>query len=496
MWPSFFFNPEQIKQTMNVSIETITGLERRLTIALPSEDFETRITERLQEARGQVRIPGFRPGKVPLKEVRRRYGQAVRAEVAGEIMQASFVEAVQQEDLQPAGSPNLEVVKMEPGIDFEFTATFEVFPSIDLAPFSKVKVKRPSAEITEEDLESMVQRLREQRTTFEPVERAAQSGDKVKVDFSGTMDGVEVEGTSGEDMEFTIGQGQMIEDFDQGVLGLTVGESKTFDAVFPEDYRAEDLQGKTVTFTVTMKAVTEAREPELDDEFFQAFGVEEGGVEAFRAEVRDNMQRELDGAVKNQIKQQVMDKIAELHEFSVPHAVVHREIHVLKDQMLSQFQMGGQGAKPELPDELFTDQAEKRVRVGLVVNEIISARELTAEAALVDAKLEEMAAPYGEPEQVVAYFRSQPEQMQNIEMGVLEDQVVDLIVSEAEVEEVVSSYDDVISGQAIAPEPEPEPEALVADEAGDVEDAVEAAADADADTENADQAADAQTPER
>ena len=189
---------------MNVSIETMSGLERRLTIALPSEQFETQITERLQDARGRARIAGFRPGKVPLKEVRRRYGPAVRAEVAGELMQSSFVSAVQQEELNPAGSPNLEVVKMEPGIDFEFTATFEVFPSIDIADLSKVSVRSPAAEITDEDLQTMVTRLREQRTTYEIVERAAAENDQVKADFAATLDGEPVEGTSGEDVDFML----------------------------------------------------------------------------------------------------------------------------------------------------------------------------------------------------------------------------------------------------------------------------------------------------
>ena len=459
---------------MNVSIETMSGLERRLTIALPSEDFENQITAKLEDARGQVRIAGFRPGKVPLKEVRRRYGPAVRAEVAGELMQSSFVTAVQQEELNPAGSPNLEVVKMEPGIDFEFTATFEVFPVVGLADMSKVGVKKPQAQITDEDLENMVQRLRDQRTTFEEVERPAAEGDQVTVDFKGTLDGEPAEGTDGNDVEFRIGQGQMIDDFDAGVRGLAAGATTDFDATFPDDYRAEALQGKTVQFNVTVKAVKEATEPELNEEFFKEFGVEDGQEESFRTEVRDNMQRELDSAIKNQLKQQVMDEIAKLHEVQLPHAVVHREIHALKDQMLGQFQMGGQGNAPDLPDELFQDQAEKRVTVGLVVNEIISSQELQVEEQKLEERLQELAASYGEPEQVISWYRSNPEQMQSLEMGVLEDQVVDHILSVAQVEIVESSYDEVISGRAIAPPEEPEEAAAEAADATDAATADEA----------------------
>ena len=470
---------------MNVSVETTSGLERRLTIALPSEDFEERITTRLQDARGQVRIAGFRPGKVPLKEVRRRFGPAVRAEVAGELMQSSFVEAVQQEALNPAGSPNLEVVKMDPGIDFEFTATFEVYPTIDVGDLSKVSLKHPQAEISDEDLENMIQRLREQRTTFEPVERAGEDGDELTVDFRGTLNGEVLDGTEGEDMKFRLGQGQMIEDFDQGVRGVAPGESVDFDATFPEDYRAEELKGQTVQFHVTVKSVAEATLPELDDEFFKNFGVEEGGEEAFRAEVRSNMQREMDSAIKNQVKQQVMDGLEKIHEFQLPHAVVHREIHVLKDQMLSQFQMGGQAQAPELPDELFQDQAEKRVKVGLVVNEIIVKEAFEVDQAQLDARLEEIAEPYGEPEQVIEWYKANPEQLQGIEMGVLEDQVVDHIMTVASVEVVDSSYDDIVSGKAIA-DPEADPEmAQEAQEAQETEPASDAnaAEDSEADTD-------------
>ena len=437
---------------MNVSIETMTGLERRLTIALPSEDFEGQITTKLQDARGKVQISGFRPGKVPMKEVRRRYGNAVRAEVAGELMQSSFYEAVAQEALNPAGQPNLEVVKMDPGIDFEFTATFEVFPSIELGDFAAVQIKRPQAEITDADLEVMVERLREQRTTFEPVERASAEGDQVTVDFAGTLDGEPVEAASGEDASFVLGQGQMIEDFDQGALGLSADDEVQFDAVFPDDYRAEELQGKTVKFSLTMKEVKASDKPDLDDEFFKEFGVEEGGEDAFRIEVKGNMQREMDSSIKNQLKQQVMDGLEKIHKFLIPQAVVQREIQVLKEQMLGQFQMPQQGAKaPDLPDELFQEQAAKRVKVGLVVNEVIRHGELEVDQARLDERLQEVAAPYGEPEQVIAFYRSNPEQMQTLEMGVLEDQVVDHIMSQAEVEELASNYDDIMSGAAIAP---------------------------------------------
>ena len=444
---------------MDVSVETLEGLETRLTITLPSETFEERLDVKLNEAKNKARLPGFRPGKIPLKEIRRRFGASLRAELAGEMMQSSFYEAIAQESLDPAGPPTLEVKSMDPNADLEFTATFELVPSVEVADLAKVEIKRPSTEITDEDIEKMVDRLKEQRISYEPVERASQADDQVTVDFEGSLDGELVESAKGSDASFVIGKGQMIEDFEKGATGLSKDQETKFDAVFPENYRAEELRGKTVEFSLTMKEVKEPKLPELNDEFFKEFGVEEGGEEAFRKEVLSNMEKELDNSVKNQLKQQVMDSLGELHDFEIPAPMISREIQVLKDQMMGQFQQppGGRQNELNLPDELFKDQAEKRVKLGLVVNEIISKFELEVDQEKLDQHLQDLASSYAEPEQVIGWYRGNPEQMQNLEMGVLEDQVVDHIISKAQVEEVVADYDSVISGAAIAP-PETEEE--------------------------------------
>ena len=438
---------------MDVSVETLEGLETRLTITLPSETFEERLDVKLNEAKNKARLPGFRPGKIPLKEIRRRFGPSLRAELAGEMMQSSFYEAIAQESLNPAGPPTLEVKTMDPNADLEFTATFELVPSVEVADLAKVEIKRPSTEITDEDIEKMVDRLREQRISYEPVERASQADDQVTVDFEGSLDGELVESAKGSDASFVIGKGQMIEDFEKGATGLSKDQETKFEAVFPENYRAEELRGKTVEFSLTMKEVKEPKLPELNDEFFKEFGVEEGGEEAFRKEVLSNMEKELDNSVKNQLKQQVMDSLGELHDFEIPAPMISREIQVLKDQMMGQFQQppGGRQNELNLPDELFKDQAEKRVKLGLVVNEIISQFELEVDQEKLDQHLQDLASSYAEPEQVIGWYRGNPEQMQNLEMGVLEDQVVDHIISKAQVEEVVADYDSVISGAAIAP---------------------------------------------
>jgi trigger factor len=436
---------------MQISVETTSGLERRLTISVPSETFEHQISERLGQAAQRMRLPGFRPGKVPMKEVRRRYGRAVRAEVAGELMQSTFFDAVRQEDLAPAGQPSLEVVEMEPGSDFEFTATFEVFPAVELVSMSRVAVREPQADITDTDIDEMIERLREQRKTWEPVARPAQDGDRVTVDFEGRLDGEVFDGGQAEDATFELGAGQMIDSFDAGVRGRAAGEHAEFDATFPEDYRAQNLAGKTVTFSVQVKTVAEPRLPELNDEFFQAFGVQEGGLAAFREDVRGNMQRELSAAVRRSLKTQVMDQLHQLHRVQLPKALVSNEIQNLRQQMLQQFQMyGARSQQPDLPDELFREQAERRVAVGLVVNEIVSEAKLEVSPEKLRARVEELAAEYAEPQQVVNWYYSNQEQLQQIEMGVLEDQVVDHVLAKAQVEPVPASYQDVIAGKAVA----------------------------------------------
>ena len=240
---------------MQVSIETTSGLERRMTIVVPSETFEQQISERLKATAQRARLAGFRPGKVPVKEIRRRFGKSVRQEVAGELMQSTFFEAIQRESMSPAGSPSLDVLRMEPGEDFEFAATFEVYPPVDLAPLERIDVKRPRAQIADADVDKMIESLREQRKHWHAVERAAADGDRVTVDFKGSIDDVLFEGGTGENVAFVLGAKQMIDDFDTGVRGATAGDQVSFDATFPADYRVETLAGKTARFDVTVKEV-------------------------------------------------------------------------------------------------------------------------------------------------------------------------------------------------------------------------------------------------
>ncbi|MEM1432963.1 MAG: trigger factor [Pseudomonadota bacterium] len=447
---------------MKISIETTSNLERRLTIVVPSEQFENEITARLDKARQQVRLPGFRPGKVPMREVRRRFGTSVRAEVAGETMQNSFVEAVQQEQLNPAGNPNLEVIKMDPGIDFEFTATFEVFPAVELRPLDSLSVVRPVAEVADSDIDATIERLREQRKTYVVAERPAQDGDKVTIDFVGRLDGEVFEGGSGEDTEVVVGAGQMIADFDAALPGVSAGEEKTFEAAFPEDYQAENLAGQTAEFTITVKEVAEPQLPEVGPELFAEFGVESDDETEFRGEVRNNMQRELDNAIGNQVKQQLLDQLVELHEVPLPEAMVQRELGVLKQQMLQQFQLPPGSDAPDLPDELFRDQAERRVTLGLIMNEIVTRQSIEADADLVRARIETLASAYAEPEQVINYYYSNTEQLNAVESSVVEEQVVDWLLEQGTVDDKAAAFEEVMADTVV---PKKEPPAPAGDEA-------------------------------
>ena len=439
---------------MQVSVETMGGLERRLKISVEAESFESEITTKLKETSRRIKLPGFRPGKVPLKEVRRRFGPAVRAEVAQEIMQSSYMDAVNQEELSPAGAPELDIVNIDLGADLEFTATFEIFPSIEIADLSGVKIKQPVAEVQTEDLETMISRLQEQRKEWIDLDQGSKSeqGHRITVDFIGKMDGEEFEGGTGQEVQIELGSGQMIEDLEKGLIGLSAGESVTIPVTFPDDYQAENLKGKPAEFEVSVKKLEEPKIPPLDESFFKLFGVDDDDVEAFRAKIRENMENEIDQSSKGQVKRQVMDQLFELHDFSTPKALIERECDVLRDQMMQQLQMPVKPDTDPLPSELFKDEAEKRVRVGLIINEIVSAENLSADSDKVRERIETIAQPYDQPEQIINFYYGNEQQLQQVEMAVLEDTVIDHVLAQVNVEKLSSNYDDVVSGAATAPE--------------------------------------------
>ena len=434
---------------MQVSIETTSGLERRLTVGVPAERIESEVNNRLQKAAGNVRLAGFRPGKVPMKVMRQRFGAGVRQEVLGEVMSSSFQEAVIQEKLRPAGQPSIEPKNLEEGKDLEYVATFEVFPEVEIVEIKGLEVEKPVAQVTDADVDNIIDVFRKQQGKWTVVERAAAAGDKVNIDYVGTRDGAAFDGGSASGSDLELGSGRMIPGFEEGVAGMVAGEEKTLQLSFPEDYHNEELKGAAVTFKVTLNSVQELVPAELNEELFAKYGVDDGGLDKFRSEVRQNMARELKNAVQGKIKQQVMEAVAVAHEsLEVPKALIAREVEALRDQMFQQF--GGAAGKDLdlkslLPDDMFRDNAERRVKLGLVLAELVGKLGLKVNADKVREAIEELASTYQDPEEVVNWYYSSQEQLASVESRVLEDQMVEKLLERANIIEKPCSYQEALA---------------------------------------------------
>lgn len=434
---------------MQVSIETTTGLERRMTIGVPAAEVESAVEARLNEAAKTVRINGFRKGKIPLKVIKNRFGKGVRQEVLGEIMSRSYYAAVTEQKLKPAGQPRIEPKSLDEGKDIEFVATFEVYPEVTLSDFSKVKAEKLVAEVTDADIDTMIENLRTQRQTWEEVKRQAKNDDMVNIDYEGTIDGEAFQGGTGSNTNLVLGSNRMIEGFEKGLLKSKAGDEVELNLTFPEEYRNKDLAGKPVVFKIKVNKVSAPKLPELNEEFFAAFGVDEGGEEGFRKEVAANMERELKKASKNRLKSNVMDVLLEDNEVEVPGALVAAEINVLRQQALQQFGAGAQNLDPSLlPDELFREQAEKRVKLGLILGEVIKQKGLRADSAKVREAIEDIAATYETPEEVINWYYGNQEQLDTVESAVLEDQVFELIAEQAQIKERKVSYQELTNPKA------------------------------------------------
>lgn len=435
---------------MQVSIETTTGLERRLTVGVPAERVDNEVDKRLKEAAGKARIDGFRPGKAPLSILRQRYGQGIRQEVIGEVVQSSFYEAVVKEELQPAGQPAIEPQEMARGKDLQYVATFEVYPNVSLGDLSVIQVEKPVAEVTEADVDRMVEGFRKQKGGFDSVERVARQGDQLDIDYAGTRDGEPFDGGSAEGSALELGSGQMIPGFEDGLVGAAAGDERVLNLTFPADYHSEELKGAAVQFSVAVNAVKEPVLAALDAEFFAQYGVQDtDDVAVFRKEIAKNMALELDKAVKGKVKQQVMDQLVDGHDVQLPLALVQAEISTLKKQMFQQFGQGGADLDESiLPDNLFTEQAERRVALGLLVGEYIKREELEADPERVRSMIEAQAATYQDPESVVNYYYGNEELLNSVRSATLEDAAVDQILQQATLVEVSQSYEEALAPPA------------------------------------------------
>ncbi|WP_369990622.1 trigger factor [Pseudomonas xanthosomatis] len=427
---------------MQVSVENTSALERRMTIAVPAERVENEVNKRLQQTAKRAKVAGFRPGKVPMSVIRQRFEADARQEAFGDLVQATFYEAIVEQKLNPAGAPAVEPKSFEKGKDLEFVAIFEVFPEFTVAGFDSIAVERLSAEVADADLDNMLEVLRKQNTRFETVERAAQNDDQVNIDFVGKVDGEVFAGGSAKGTQLVLGSGRMIPGFEDGLVGAKAGEERVVNVTFPEDYQNLDLAGKAAEFTITVNSVSAPALPELNEEFFAQFGIKESTLEGFRTEVRKNMERELRQAIKAKVKNQVMDGLLAANPIEVPKALLENEVNRLRVQAVQQF---GGNIKPEqLPAELFSEQAKRRVVLGLIVAEVVKQFDLKPDEAEVRKVIEEMASAYQEPEQVVAWYYKNDQQLNEVRSVVLEEQVVDTVLQKATVTDKSVSYEEAV----------------------------------------------------
>jgi len=427
---------------MQVSVENTSALERRMTIAVPAERVENEVNKRLQQTAKRAKVAGFRPGKVPMSVIRQRFEADARQEAFGDLVQASFYEAIVEQKLNPAGAPAVEPKSFEKGKDLEFVAIFEVFPEFTVAGLESISVERLTAEVADADLDNMLEVLRKQNVRFEAVERAAEKDDQVNIDFVGKIDGEAFAGGSAKGTQLVLGSGRMIPGFEDGLVGAKAGEERVVNVTFPEDYQNLDLAGKAAEFTITVNSVSAPVLPELNEEFFAQFGIKESTLEGFRAEVRKNMERELRQAIKTKVKNQVMDGLLAANPIEAPKALLENEVNRLRVQAVQQF--GGNIKPDQLPAELFEEQAKRRVVLGLIVAEVVKQFELKPDDAKVREMIEEMASAYQEPEQVIAWYYKNDQQMNEVRSVVLEEQVVDTVLQKATVTDKSVSYEDAV----------------------------------------------------
>lgn len=425
---------------MQVSLEKSDGLERRMKVQVPAERVEREVEDRLKSLSRRAKIDGFRPGKVPFTVVKQRFGEQVRSEVVTDLLQSSFNEALAQQKLNPAGGPRIDSINSVPGKDLEFTARFEVYPEVKLKGLDGLKLERPVAEVTGEDIEAMVDNLRHQRAQWQAVTRAAGKGDRVLIDFEGSVDGAPFPGGKGEKVPVVLGENRMLPDFEKGLEGIKAGESREFDVRFPDDYHAKEMAGKQARFKVSAQVIEGQVLPVLDDEFAKSFGIQEGGIEKLRSEVADNMRRELEDTVRGKLKTQALDALLAANKLDLPKALVDDEIERLRQDALVRIGVRDAKKASELPRELFEEQAVKRVSLGLLVGEIINQQRLTVDPKRLDERLERMAGEYSKPAEAVRSFRSNADIMRQVETLVLEEQAVDWLLEKAAVTDKPTTF--------------------------------------------------------
>ena len=435
---------------MQANLETLGQLERRLSVAVPIAEIDSEIESRLKKLTRSVKMHGFRPGKVPLKVVAQQYGPQVRQEVLGDTVEKSFGEAVRQQKLKVAGYPKFEAKPLEAGASaFEYSATFEVYPEIRVGDLSQVTLTRPQLEVGEAEVDKTLEVMRKQRATYEPVERGAEPGDRLTIDYRGTVDGADFEGGTAQGHNVILGEGRLLPDFDAQLKGMASGDARTFDVRFPDDYHGKDVAGKTARFEVTVKVVAAPRLPELNADFARQLGVADGDLDKMRAEVKANLEREVKLRLKNRVKEQVMQALLQVTQFDAPKSLVDLEVQRLQSRMRQELAASGLPVKNEtpMPREVFEQQAERNVRLGLILGELVRGQNLQPRPEQVRAVVEEQAQSYERPAEVVKWFYQSPERLRDIEAAVMEDNVVEWALKTARNEDKAMAFDELMGAR-------------------------------------------------
>jgi trigger factor len=423
---------------MQVSLTASTGLERRLEVAVPAQRVTTEVESRLKQLSRTARLKGFRPGKAPLSVIQKQYGEQVRSEVVGDLIRSSYAEAVNQEKLTPAGGPRIDPVSVQPGGDLKYTATFEVLPEIRLKPVESLNIERPTAAVQDSDVDAMIESMRKQRPLFNEVDRAAQDTDRVTVDYVGRIGDQTLPGGEGKDVNFIIGAKRVMTELEEGVKGAKAGETRNASVDFPAEHPNKELAGKTAVFQLDVKKVEEQTLPPVDDEFIKAFGVNEGGVDALRSEVRQSMTRELEDLVRNRVRGQVLEGLYTENQFDVPKALVEEQIQQLQLDMARRANITDPKLVP--PASVFEKDARRRVALGLLLGEIVKSENLKVDRERVQVRLNDVAAAYPNPDEVRRAYLQNQDAMRQIESAVLEDQVVDWVVSKAKITDKPTTF--------------------------------------------------------
>jgi trigger factor len=416
---------------MQVSLTATGGLERRLEVAVPATEVASEVEQRLKSISRTARLKGFRPGKAPITVVRKQFGDQVHQEVVTDLMRSSFAEALSQEKLTPAGGPRIEPITLGPGTELKYAAVFEVLPEIKVKSFESTPIERPTADVTENDVTAMIESMRRQRPVFTTVERAAKDTDRVTLDFDGRIDGQPFEGGDGRDVTVIVGSRQAVAELEEGVKGASAGENRTISLSFPAENPNKSIAGKTGELQVTIKRVEDQTLPEVDEEFCRAYGVEEGGIEALRVEVRKSMERELGDVIRNRLRAQVMDAMYRENSIEVPRSMIEEQVQRL--QMDAARRMGAKEASQVPPREPFEEPGRRRAALGLLMGQIVQTEGLKIDRERVQSRLNDVIASYPNPDEARRAYLQNAEAMRQIESAVLEDQVVEWIVGHARV---------------------------------------------------------------